>query len=133
MLVNKELLWLDDARDPFKNDWLIFSPVNDYENVVWIKNYNDFVNYIENNGLPYAICFDHDLSDFQALKFGTDMLDDVDLPENEKTGLDCAKYLVDYCLDRNLPIPHYNIQSANPVGKANIDMLLKNYEKYFNK
>lgn len=130
---NKTLIWLDDVRNPFENDWLVFSPVNDYEEVLWLKDYNQFVDYIDTKGLPYAICFDHDLSDFQALKFGTDMLDEVDLPETEKTGYYCVKYLVDYCLERNLDIPLYNIQSANPVGKENIDGLLKSYKKYFNK
>ena len=47
------------------------------------------------------------------------------------SGMDCAKWLVEYCIDNNLPIPRYNIQSANPIGKENIDMLLKNYMKTY--
>jgi hypothetical protein len=115
MTVNKTLIFLDDVRNPFENDWLAFSPVNDYQEVIWLKDYYQFVDYIDTKGLPYVICFDHDL--------GT---------EDEKTGYDAAKYLVDYCLDRNLSLPLYNIQSANPVGKANIDGVLKSYQKYFN-
>lgn len=112
----KKLLWLDDIRDPFENngEWLIFSPLEQPYEVIWIKSYVDFVDYINNNGLPDGICFDHDLGD-----------------ENEKTGYDCAKYLVDYCLDKNLVLPLYNIQSANPVGKDNINGLLINYNKYY--
>jgi hypothetical protein len=52
---------------------------------------------------------------------------------HEKTGMDCAKWLVDYCLDNKLTLPLYNIQSANPSGKDNIDGLLKNFIKYQNK
>ena len=44
--------------------------------------------------------------------------------------MDCAKWLVDYCIDNQLTLPLYNIQSANPVGKENIDGLLKNFIKH---
>jgi len=49
-----------------------------------------------------------------------------------KTGYDCAKWLVGYCIDKNLALPLWNIQSANPVGKENINSLLNNYKKYYN-
>ncbi len=78
-----------------------------------LKNYNEFVSYINDNGLPTAICFDHDLGE-------------------ENTGYDCCKYLIEYALNnaiKNLPL--YNIQSANPVGKENIDKLIKNYNKIY--
>ena len=55
------------------------------------------------------------------------------LKQKEKTGFDCAKWLVDYCLDNNKSLPLYNIQSANPVGKSNIDSLLINYIRHTNK
>lgn len=127
---NKILIFLDDARNPYEHNWLNFSPVNDYSDVVWLKNYNEFVGWIEKNGLPYAICFDHDL-EFQHYQH---KMDDYEMNQDEyieKTGYHCAKWLVEYCLDRNLPIPHYNIQSANPVGKENIRTILENYKKYW--
>lgn len=114
------LLWLDDIRNPLENNWLVFSPIEQPFNVVWVKKYHEFVSWIEENGLPDAICFDHDLSDIH-IKKSTYI---------EKTGYDCAKWLVDYCIDNNKELPLYNIQSANPVGKKNIDDLLKNYIKY---
>lgn len=129
------LLWLDDYRDPndTKIDWLVFSPIGKNVEVIWIKTYNEFVEYILTNGLPEAICFDHDLSDFQAFKSNyPELMEDVELPETEKTGYDCAKWLIDYCLDNNLNIPKYNIQSANPIGKENIDKLLKSFNKFKN-
>lgn len=38
-------------------------------------------------------------------------------------------WLVDYCIDNNQKLPLYNIHSANPTGKENIDKYLKNYVK----
>jgi hypothetical protein len=50
-----------------------------------------------------------------------------------KSGYDCAKWLVDYCIDHDLQIPDLNIQSANPVGKENINGLLNNAKKHLTK
>lgn len=54
------------------------------------------------------------------------------LKQLEKTGYDCAKWLVEYCLDNNLKLPKWNIQSANPVGKDNINGLLLSFSKNVN-
>ena len=48
----------------------------------------------------------------------------------EKTGLDCAKFLVEYCADENQPLPEYLVHSANPVGKKNIESFLENAKKH---
>lgn len=126
----KKLLWLDDVRDPMERDWLVFSPIERPFIVTWVKSYDEFTEWIKKNGLPDGICFDHDLSDFQAMKSGyPEMMDEVAWPESEKTGMDCAKWLVEYCLDNNLKLPPYNIQSANPAGKENIDGLFKSFIK----
>ena len=135
----KTLLWLDDERNPRAvlqdgSTWLVFSPIDQPFNLSWVKNYDQFVAYIEHNGLPDAICFDHDLGLSKQLEYrakGSSKRESRRLArETEKTGFDCAKWLVDYCLDRNIDLPLYNIQSANQVGKENIDKLLKNYIKY---
>ncbi len=130
----KTLLWLDDVRNPLEDGWLVFSPIEQPCNVIWVKSYNDFVKFIELNGLPEAICFDHDLGLPNQLKWrdkGKSKRESRRLARlEEKTGMDCAKWLVNYCLDKGLALPLYNIQSANPVGKSNIDELLKGYIKY---
>jgi hypothetical protein len=133
----KTLLWLDDIRNPFVptkggGSWLVFSPINlnDGAEVVWVKSYQEFVDWITANGLPDGICFDHDL--------GLDLVHEKKVMSKRelkrfrktpeyKTGFDCTKWLVEYCLDRKLYPPKYNIQSSNTVGKANIDGLLKNF------
>ena len=107
----KKLLWLDDQRDPFNKtaDWLSYSPLGYEVEVLWVKNATDFKIWIMENGLPDGICFDHDLG------------------EDSASGYDCAKWLVDYCLDNNVPPPLWSSQSANPVGRTNINRLLKNF------
>lgn len=127
------LLWLDDIRNPFdlEANWLVFSPFEllEGDEVIWVKSYNEFRKYIEDYGVPDGVCFDHDLSDFQALK-GSGYLDDVPFPEDEKTGKDCADFLVNYCIDNGTPLPLWNCQSANPIGKENINSVLNNFKKY---
>jgi hypothetical protein len=126
----KTLLWLDDIRNPHEDDWLIFSPIEN-PNVTWVKSYKEFVTWIEFFGLPDGICFDHDLGDNFEIRTNTDVDDWFDIEENrEYTGYDCAKWLVNYCLDNGLDLPLYNIQSANPVGKENINRLLKQFKNY---
>lgn len=135
--MTKTLLWLDDVRDPFdkKVDWLVFSPIGKNVDVHWVTNYMEFVDWIMINGLPDGICFDHDLADehYRPSMYNPDghySLYYSDGTFKEKTGYDCAKWLIDYVDVNNLELPKYNIQSANPVGKMNIDMLLKNYLKF---
>lgn len=135
----KKLLWLDDYRNPFitledGSSWLVFSPIPQPFQVIWVKSYNEFVEYISVNGLPDAVCYDHDIADeHYAPKEIWDKPDEVQKRMEsftEKTGYDCAKWIVEYCMDNNLKLPLYNIQSANPVGKANIDGLFKSFLKH---
>ena len=107
----RTIIWLDDLRDPAdpRMDWLAYSPIGREVEVIWLKDYFQFKNWILENGLPDGICFDHDLG------------------EDTPTGYDSAKWLVNYCLDNNISPPAWSSQSANPVGKANINRLLKNF------
>lgn len=98
-------IWLDDFRIP---------PVGlkkEYDKIVVLKDYDGFVEYIDTNGLPDCIFFDHDLGE-------------------GKTGYDCAKYLVNYCMEREFAeLPECYSQSDNMVGKENILQLLKRYSE----
>lgn len=128
----KTLLWLDDYRDPMKDSWLVFSPISQPFNVIWVKSYVEFVNWIKKEGLPDAICFDHDLGEDQheiRVKAGMNKKLSRKHKQLEKTGHDCAKWLVNYCLDHKKKLPLYNIQSANPVGKENIRSLLEQFKR----
>ncbi|UOE36979.1 cyclic-phosphate processing receiver domain-containing protein [Chryseobacterium oryzae] len=81
------------------------------DNFERVYSYGDFVKYISENGLPDFISFDHDLGE-------------------EKTGYDCAKFLVEFCLDHQLCLPEYVVHSQNPVGKENIEKLFENFERF---
>ena len=96
-------LYLDDIRNPKSKDWII------------VRNYDEFVKCIEEKGLPDELSFDHDLGE-----------------NDTKTGYDCAKWFGEYCWDNGLPFPKWNVHSANPVGKENIENYLKNIEKRLN-
>lgn len=133
--MTKTLLWLDDYRDPFnkKYDWLVFSPIGRNVKVVWVTSFKEFTDHIMVHGLPDGICFDHDLADeHYDVYHNTDLtLDEYYITnDREMTGYDCAKWLVEYCMDNDKDIPPYGIQSANPVGRVNIDKLLKSYTNF---
>ena len=132
----KTLLWLDDIRDPFVGDWLMsYAPqFSDGEGeVIWVKNFDGFVNHIRFNGLPDMISFDHDLGEDVAIskvKMGLSKRQARKEKRETKSGYDCAKWLVDYCLDKEIPIPVFGVHSANPVGAENIRGLLNNAKKH---
>ena len=132
----KTLLWLDDIRDPFVGDWLMaYAPGFAYGDgeVVWVKNFDDFVNHIKFKGIPDMISFDHDLGEDVAKERVTKGMSkrQARLKKREtKSGYDCSKWLVDYCLDNEIPIPKFGVHSANPVGAENIRKLLINAIKH---
>ena len=135
----KRLLWLDDYRDPFdtETDWLIFSPIGRDVEIHWVKSFDEFTQWIETNGLPDGICFDHDLAESHYAPeevWGEGYQDWVNSQNfSEKTGYDCADWLVDYCLDQEELLPRWNSQSANPPGRENINKLLGNFLKHQSK
>ena len=97
-------IWLDDFRTP---------AIPDDETVFWLKNYNEFVSCVMGLGTKISNCivhFDHDLGE-------------------EKSGYDCAKWLIDWCLGHGYIAPDYDIQSSNPVGRQNIESVFKSYWK----
>jgi hypothetical protein len=118
----EKVLWLDDLRDPSQGQFKIWLNLAFGENldVTWVKDYDEFVKYFKKNEMPYAISFDHDL--------GNEVTDHPEL--NEKTGLDCAKWIVDYCMNNAVRLPKYFVHSANPVGRENIQSYLDNYLKF---
>ncbi len=135
---SKNLLWLDDLRNPFEGKWIEeFAP--EYLNsgsIIWVLNYEEFIEWIRKNGLPKKICFDHDLGEDVAIKLvskGVNKKKAREVKKLAKSGYDCAKWLVDYCIDHDLQIPDWDIQSANPVGKENINGLLINAKNHLAK
>lgn len=104
-------IFLDDIRTPSMVTWL------DLPSLPWIiaRSFDDFVHLIQTQGLPSFVSFDHDL--------------DEEGPAS-KTGLDCAKWLVEYCLDHDLALPPFAVHSQNPPGRDNIEGLLSAFARH---
>lgn len=102
-------LFLDDLRN-VKN---VYHHTDDF---IVIRNYDDFIKCIQENGLPTFISFDNDL--------GADENENI-LPD----GYACAKWLV---YESNLDIRDlkFRVHSANPVARVQIQSLLDNYIKF---
>jgi hypothetical protein len=133
--MNTEFLFLDDVRVPM--DAYEYTGQNMFLETEWkiVRNYQEFVKYIETNGVPFFISFDHDLAyehytpeeyhtDYDASKKYQDSQN-----YTEKTGYDCAKWLAYHCLDNEIPMPNYYCHSMNPVGKDNIISIFETFKK----
>lgn len=132
-------LFLDDMRQVKDACYYVENPKIYWEDD-WdiVRNYDEFINYIQNNDMPALISFDHDLADFHY-EYKTEEYESLSEEEMimkfgsiEKTGLDCAKWLVDYCMDNNETLPDFMVHSANPTGKVNIESYLNNAKKHLN-
>lgn len=120
-------LFLDDDRKPEDVTWVKLPLYN------WtiVRSYKEFVEIITKNGLPKFITFDHDLADehykhgrvSEYTKFDYDQV-------KEKTGFHAAKWLVEYCLDKNLPLPDFAVHTKNPCGEENIKSLLYSFRDF---
>lgn len=121
-------LFLDDKRNP--NDiWNhLKSPEYAVYNWIIVKDYNSFIDTIQDNGIPLRISFDHNLSDEHILESNTKKI-----PYDSykvKTGYDCALWLIEFCLDYEIPLPKYKVHAEKGIGKKNIENLLDNFDKY---
>jgi len=77
----------------------------------WIiaRTYSEAINALNKYNISF-ISFDHDLG------IG-------------KTGYDIAKYIEEKVYNKEMKIPDYKIHSANPVGKQNIERLMKGLKR----
>jgi hypothetical protein len=104
-------LFLDDIRavkDVF--------PISQEHDFIIVCSYAGFVSAIKNKGLPAFISFDNDL--------GADEQGNI-LPD----GYACVKWLV-YESGFDLSKLKFNVHSANPVAKEQIEGLLNNYIRF---
>jgi hypothetical protein len=121
MKKEKISLYLDDVRIPKDNSWQV------------VKDYTEFVSHIRLNGLENyeVITLDHDLGKEAMDEFYNNALPNYTLNYdniiNEKTGLDCAKWLVAESMIKKIPLPQIYVHSANPIGSANIMGYVNNY------
>ena len=128
----KKKLFLDDLRsvdmvypNPNMSEWAI------------VRDFHQFVDYIQKYGLPDYISFDHDLgmehTRFYFQNGGHESPPDpLTADFKEKTGYDAAKWLCMFVDDNNLDLPFWHVHSHNPIGAANIRAYLNNFQKYRN-
>lgn len=127
-------LFLDDVRNPVHCISYMRSRFRGYpiylENE-WViaRNYESFKNTIEEMGLPSFVSFDHDLC-MEHVNLVVDWDLYYSFADREMTGYDCAKWLVNYCLDHKKDIPPFAVHSMNPVGTERIMNYLKQAEKW---
>lgn len=136
----KSFIYLDDVRTPKQGPM---------EGVEWtvVRNYQEFVDAVKQIRLEniHIISLDHDLGDSAMSEYFNNVSPNYTLDYNnikEKTGMDCAKWLVDHFYEvnekradlsrferRSVPVkfPTVYTHSANPIGSANIMGYINNF------
>ncbi len=135
-------LFLDDERNLSDVTWVNL-PSKIYNDWKVVRNFKEFTHCIASYGMPKFIAFDHDLADYhygvmaKEADYHTAFVDDdmggLNLTFDygpEKTGYDCAKWLVDYCADNRLKLPDYVVHSMNVVGRQRIEAYLDSAKRH---
>ena len=132
-------IYLDDVRTPkpdeIGGDWIV------------VRNYQQLVDAVEEIGLHkiHTISLDHDLGDSAMSEYHNNVSPNYTLNYHnitEKTGMDCAKWLVDHFYNEDpkrlemayfdrksesARFPRVYTHSANPIGSANIMGYINNF------
>lgn len=115
-------LFLDDCRNPRDVTWDKNFPLGKQWYIV--RNIDQFKEFIDDNLRSIEhIAFDHDLAPEHYPEMG-------DVSDDGKTGHDCAKYLIEVCINKNIKLPNFSAHSMNPSGRDNIVSLLENFRKF---
>lgn len=117
-------IYLDDVRTPVDKDWVV------------VRSYEEFVDKVNELGLENieTISLDHDLGISAMREWHNNAYNNYTLDYNnitEKTGYDCAKWLVEQWMDGK-PVCQVYTHSANAIGSANIMGYINNY-RHINK
>jgi hypothetical protein len=115
----KRKIYLDDVRTPIDKEWVV------------VRSYEEFVTTITYIGLESIelISLDHDLGDSAMTEWHRNVYHNYTLDYNnitEKTGMDCAKWLVNRWMD-GAPVVDVVIHSANAIGSGNMMGYINNY------
>jgi len=124
----KKALYLDDVRTPT-------ATIPGYQEWDVVRNFDEFVQYILNEGIPDLISFDHDLAKEHMDDYFDQMLEKGhQIPEYEnyveKTGLHCAQWLAKYIEQNNLKLNACSVHSHNPVGASNIQSFINGFKRH---
>lgn len=122
-------IFLDDERIPGDVVWVTLP------NVMWsvVRNFEQFKSVIDElDKAPDFISFDHDLADEHYTAM---LLESVNSTRfvgygTEKTGYECAKYLVEVAMNKGWQMPGYAVHSMNAIGAKRIRDYLENAKKF---
>jgi hypothetical protein len=135
----KTYLFLDDDRMPWEPGNYMpvdLRPMYRKENWQIVRNFEEFRQWILDNGLPDVVSFDHDLGKEHHYKPDDRLIVPLEEVEfdfdkyEEKTGYHCAKWMVEFCMHEHLPLPEWYVHSANVVGAENIKSYIENYQRH---
>lgn len=124
------LLFLDDYRIPERVHPLHF--LESFKAVSICRTYDEFVEHIEDIGMPSHISFDHDLADEHYVdpeEFET-YNDYLKAVSSEKTGYHACLWIIEYCIDNDQRLPSFSCHSQNPVGKDKILSSLRKFRDF---
>lgn len=112
-------IYLDDVRIPTEGDWFL------------VRNFDQFVNKVNEIGLENIelISLDHDLDRTAMIEWSKNTYENYQINYNnikEKTGLDCAKWLIGQWKEGK-PVVDVVVHSANAIGSANIMGIINHY------
>jgi len=121
----KQYIYLDDVRTPTQGVG------EDNQPWVIVRSYDEFVEKVNEIGLEniQTISLDHDLGESAMKEWNTNVYHNYKLDYDnitEKTGYDCAKWLVEQWMD-DKPVVTVMTHSANAIGSANIMGYINNY------
>ena len=124
-------IFLDNSRTSTEMFYKFNNPI--YKNCITIKNYKDFVEYIENQfqkdgSYPGFISFDFLLSDV-TLSITEDKTIFFNEECYQETGYECALWVSNFCKSHNLPAPKYFIHDDNAYGRRKISKVFLNVEQ----
>lgn len=120
-------LFLDKSRVPADVTWVQLPKSPDW---VVVRNCLDFKLRVASFGLPGFISFSHNLSaEHNAIDWSKFTIPDYYSLEN-KTGYDCACWLIDYCVMYDKPFPDYAVHSQNTVGGEHIHSAVWAYKRW---
>ena len=122
----KQYIYLDDVRTPTQGVG------EDNQPWVVVRSYDEFVEKVNEIGLEniQSISLDHDLGDSAVSEWKNNVYHNYKLDYDnitEKTGYDCAKWLVEQWMD-DKPVVTVMTHSANAIGSANIMGYINNYK-----
>ncbi len=126
-------IFIDDERMPSDSANYMSDHIK-YRKWDWtiIRSFDQLVEFIEKEGIDNIeyVSYDHDLADTHynyTKEWGNEEFYDT---MKEKTGYECAKLIVDKCMDKNVPHPPFDVHSMNTVGRLNIFKYIQNYNKH---